>query len=221
MLAIKKGNIMSFEEYWTGKNIDVDTLWHDFEKGKGYIDKVSHSELYLLRLTFGAHPRNLPLFDHELIYKTIKVTFHDAKAEFLTPEEYNEAVPIFLYRVDRGSGIYEFLAEIKPLLTYVTLFGTILGGYLGYLSKEQSLYQGRLEILTKYFPHAPARDKAEFLRTRLPWRREDILSKLTGEGYLEKMEISKNPVTGKNYPEKEETIDVVKALQSEKSENNG
>lgn len=30
---------MPFEEYWIGKNVDLDTLWSDFQQGGGYIEK--------------------------------------------------------------------------------------------------------------------------------------------------------------------------------------
>jgi hypothetical protein len=48
----------------------------------------------LLRLTFAEHPQRLPLFDFEVLFKTVKGTFHDVKAECLTREEYDRAAPI-------------------------------------------------------------------------------------------------------------------------------
>jgi hypothetical protein len=114
---------MSEREYWTGKGLDLDALWDDFERGRPYEDKVSHAQLHILRLTFSEHPAHLPLFDHELIYKTVKGTFHDVKEQCLTPAQYNQAAPIFLYRILRGSGIFEFLGELQPLLTWVCALG--------------------------------------------------------------------------------------------------
>ncbi len=90
---------MSVEQYWMGKGLDLDGLWRDFDEGSPYIRKISPTALYVLRLTFADHPPHLPLFDHEVIFKTVKGTFHDVKAECLSPAAYDEAAPIFLYRV--------------------------------------------------------------------------------------------------------------------------
>ena len=106
---------MSAEQYWMGKGLDLDRLWLDFDNGSGYERKVAASPLHLLRLTFTEHPVHLPLFDHEVVYKTVKGTFHDVKSECLHPEAYDAAAPIFLHRVERGSGVFEFLEVIsKP-----------------------------------------------------------------------------------------------------------
>jgi hypothetical protein len=59
---------VSVEQYWMGKDIDLDQLWKDFDGGSGYGQKVTVSPLHLLRLTFGDHPPHLPLFDHEVIF---------------------------------------------------------------------------------------------------------------------------------------------------------
>jgi hypothetical protein len=75
---------MSVEQYWMGKGLDLDGLWRDFDNGSGYMQKVAASPLHLLRLTFADHPSRLPLFDLEVVFKTVKGTFHDVKAECLT-----------------------------------------------------------------------------------------------------------------------------------------
>ena len=212
---------MPFEEYWIGKNVDLDTLWGDYERGTGYIEKVSQSEVYLLRLTFGGHPKYLPLFDHELIYKTVKATFHDVKQLCLTPADYDKAAPIFLYRVDRGSGIYEFLAELTPLLPFVATLGTAVMGYLGYLMKEQDLLEKKIAFLQTRFPQAPTNYVKNYIGAHTPWRRKAIVNQLIEKGYLERIEVSKKPVTGKTDPEKEETIDILKTLESNNRENDG
>lgn len=114
---------MSVEQYWMGKGLDLDSLWDDFDNGSPYVQKVVASRLYLLRLTFENHPSHLPLFDLEVLFKTVKGTFHDVKAECLTREAYERAAPIFLHRVDRGSGVFEFLAQFDPLMTWVVALG--------------------------------------------------------------------------------------------------
>jgi hypothetical protein len=114
---------MSVQQYWMGKDIDLESLWQDFDAGSGYVSKVATSPLHLLRLTFGQHPICLPLFDHEVVFKTVKGTFHDVKAECFTTEAYNASAPIFLHRVERGSGIFEFLGEFDPVMTWVVALG--------------------------------------------------------------------------------------------------
>jgi len=92
---------MSIEHYWMGKDLDLEGLWQDFDSGSGYVQKVASSRLHLLRLTFNDHPERLPLFDLEVVFKTVKGTYHDVKAECLSPQAYDRAAPIFLHRVDR------------------------------------------------------------------------------------------------------------------------
>jgi hypothetical protein len=193
----------------------------DFQHGGGYIEKVSQSEVHLLRLTFGGHPRHLPLFDHELIYKTVKATFHDVKEVCLTPADYDEAAPIFLYRVDRGSGIYEFLAELKPLIPFVAMLGTAVMGYLGFLIKEQDLLEKKIGFLQTKFHQVPKSYVKQYIGAHTPWRRKAIVQQLIEKGYLKGIEVSEKPVTGKPHPEKEETIDVVKTLESKLDEDDG
>ena len=86
---------MSVEQYWMGKGLDLNSLWHDFDNGSDYMQKVAASQLYLLRLTFANHPPHLPLFDHEVVFKTVKGTFHDVKAECLTPKAFARWPPFF------------------------------------------------------------------------------------------------------------------------------
>jgi hypothetical protein len=69
-----------FDECWIGKGVDYRELWNDFEDGSGYIEKFQTREVHLFQLEFERHPANLPLFDHEAIYKTIKGCFHDSQA---------------------------------------------------------------------------------------------------------------------------------------------
>jgi hypothetical protein len=75
---------MPYEQYWIGRHVDLDQLWRDYDDGDGYIAKVKSTRLHLLRLTFSGHPAHLPLFDHEAIYKTVKGSFHDIKAECMS-----------------------------------------------------------------------------------------------------------------------------------------
>ena len=130
---------MSIEQYWMGKGLDLDGLWQDFDNGVGYMEKVATSQLHLLRLTFADHPLHLPLFDFEVVFKTIKGTFHDVKVECLTHEAYAQAAPIFLHRLDRGSGVFEFLAQFDPLITWIVALGAAAKWYRQSFAAGQEL----------------------------------------------------------------------------------
>jgi len=203
---------MSIEEYWMGKGLDLEGLWNDFDAGQGYVRKVSNSELHLLRLTFANHPPHLPLFDHEAIYKTVKGTFHDVKAECMTPEAYDRAAPIFLHRVDRGSGIFEFLAQFDPLMTWVVGIGAALLWYRKILAQDEEFDEKRLKFIRDTFPHASDRDVAAYLKAWTTFGRRRILHRLVEQG-LHRIEVSKNPVTAKQPQQSQELVDVVKLLE--------
>jgi hypothetical protein len=207
---------MSVEEFWIGKNLDLDGLWDDFAQGSGYVAKFTKAtQVYMLRLTFEEHPKSLPLFDHELICKVIKGTFHDVKATCLTPRAYTEACPIFLYRVDRGSGIYEFLAELTPLVPYVATLGAAIAWYGGVALKEQELLEKRLNFLLSRFPTAPDAYIERYIGAWTPWGREHIVRRLIREGHLCRIEVSKKPITAEVPTERLEMIDITKIVTSE------
>ncbi|HMP77496.1 MAG TPA: hypothetical protein PKE12_14460 [Kiritimatiellia bacterium] len=185
---------MTFEEYWMGKGIDLDALWDNYESGQGYVHKVSESELHLLRLTFSSPPSNIPLFDHELIYKTVKGTFHDVKKECFSKERYNHAAPIFLRKVDRGSGIFEFLGQFDPVLTWVA---AISGGMLLYrklLSADQDYDDKRLGFLLKHFPQTSQEEIGAYMKAWTTFGRRKVMQRLIAHG-LQKVEVSTSPVT--------------------------
>jgi len=90
---------MSVEKYWMGKNIDFQELLDDYHRGLEYIEKVNKTESSLLKINFNIPEINQPVFAHELIYKTIKGSFHDFKSYCLDQSEYNKSTPIFLYEI--------------------------------------------------------------------------------------------------------------------------
>ncbi|MFH1998545.1 MAG: hypothetical protein ABIK28_02640, partial [Planctomycetota bacterium] len=165
---------MSTAQYWMGKDIDCDGIWQDFDEGGGYIEKVSTSSLYLLRLTFDSPEMRLPLFNHEVIYKTVKSTFHDVKSECYSESKYNSLAPIFLHGVRRGSGIYEFLAQLDPMLTWITALGAAALGYRTLLAKDQQLDEDRLVFLRKEFPQASIEDKLAYMKAWTTFGRRRI-----------------------------------------------
>ncbi len=185
---------MSVEQYWMGKGIDLDAIWRDFDDGRDYIDKVSNSELYLLRLTFDSPLARLPLFDHEAIYKTVKGTFHDVKLECFPQRKYDSSAPIFLHGVRRGSGIHEFLGQLDPILTWVTALGAAALGYRELLAKDQQFDEDRLIFIRKEFPKASTEDKLAYMKAWTTFGRRKVLHRLIQQG-LTRVEVSKEPVT--------------------------
>jgi hypothetical protein len=118
---------MDFHQFWIGKDINLDELWQHYDNGTGYITKYHDSKFYLLRLSFDNFPPDLPLFNFEIVSKTIKSVFQDVKYECLSEWEYEREAPLYFYQVDRGSGIWELLATQSPLLLFVIALST--GGY--------------------------------------------------------------------------------------------
>ncbi len=183
----------SFEQYWIGKGIDLDGVWDDFDNGQGYIQKVDSSELHLLRLSFDTPQLRSPLFSHEAILKTIKGTFHDVKFECYSQQKYDEMAPIFLYRVNRGSGIYEFLAQIDPSITWVAALGGAAIAYRTMLAKDQEFDEKKLNFIKTNFPNASPEDTAAYVKAWTTFSRRRVLQRLL-EQKLAKVEISESPV---------------------------
>lgn len=180
---------MSVAEYWTGRDLDIEALWKDFDGGRDYEVKVSEAKLALLRLTFSGHPMHLPLFDHEVISKTIKGTFHDVKRECFSTTTYNKLVPMFIYRIDRGSGIFEFLAELQPVVTLVVALGAASMWYRSALTQDQDLDEKRLNFLRDHFPGATAEDTSAYIKAWSTFGRRRVLHRLLALG-LHRVEVS-------------------------------
>lgn len=190
---------MSVEQYWMGKGLNLDVLWRDFDSGSGYMQKVSVSQLHLLRLTFAGHPIHLPLFDHEVVFKTVKGTFHDVKSECLTQQAYDDAAPIFLHRVDRGSGVFEFLAQLDPLMTWVVALGAAAMWYRTSLAADQELDEKRLAFIRKEFPTASLSDVQAYMKAWTTFSRRRVLERLIGQN-LQRVEVSKTPYSPPALP---------------------
>ncbi len=184
---------MSLEQYWMGKNLNLDDLWQDFYKGTTYIEKVASSDLYLLRLTFSGHPKHLPLFDHEVLFKTVKGTFHDVKEECFSAKAYDEAAPIFLHRIERGSGIFEFLAQFDPLMTWVVALAAAATWYRKSFADDQEIDEKCLAFIRREFPNADASDTRAYLKAWTTFGRRHVLHRLIGQG-LDRVEVSKVPL---------------------------
>jgi hypothetical protein len=138
---------MDVLEYWIGRGVDYRAIWNAYDEGSsGYIDKYFSSDVYLLRLEFGWPPYDKPLFNHEAVYKTLKGYFHDLKYACLPREIYDTAGPLYLYKIDRGSGVWNFLAGLRELL----LFGTTLSDEK-VIGEQLSNVQKKLDILKEHF----------------------------------------------------------------------
>ena len=207
---------MSLEYYWMGKDLDLDSLWHDFDSGSGYIRKVAASPLHLLRLTFEDHPPQLPLFDFEVLFKTVKGTFHDVKAECLTPEAYDRAAPIFLHRVDRGSGVFEFLAQFDPLMTWVVALGGAAMWYRKALTVDQEMDEKRLDFIRTNLPNASISDVQAYMRAYTTFGRRRVLWRLIDQ-HLIHVEVSSTP---HNPPESPTMVDMKAVVSLRKADAN-
>ena len=211
---------MPFEEYWIGKGLPLDDLWRDFDSGTEYIRKFKSIDPYVLRLTFENHPLASPLFDHfdhEILYKTVKGTFHDVKQECLSRNAYEEAAPIFLYRVERGSGIFEFLGEFDPILTYVTALGAAMMYYRIAIQKDQDFDEKKWKFIRTNFPRASDTDIQAYMKAWTTWGRRRILQRLIEQG-LHRIEVSKDSFKGDKSSSEVEMVDITKLLEKESEE---
>jgi hypothetical protein len=183
---------MSVEEYWIGRGVDYQAVWRSYEDGLGYISKFGGMRVHALRIELARFPRDLPLFNHEAVYKTIKGYFHDLKQQCLSPEEYDVAGPLFLYSVERASGIWTFLGELPQLLLLGTTLadGKVMGQSLENLDTK-------LSILRKHFDPAAVRTDAfkAFIRAKTPRELRFAVGRLIDQGML-KLSISVQPFDG-------------------------
>jgi hypothetical protein len=131
------------------------------------------------------------LFDHEVLFKTVKGTFHDVKAECLTPKAYDESVPIFLYRVDRGSGVFEFLAQFDPLMTWIVALGAAAMWYRKAVAADQKFDDDRLAFLRKNFPNIDTSETRAYMKAWTTWGRRRVLERLIDQD-LQRVEMSKS-----------------------------
>jgi hypothetical protein len=184
---------MSVKTYWKGEGIQLNRLWRDFDDGSAYVEKVATSRLHVLRLTFAEHPPELPLFDFEVVFKTVKGSFHDVKRRCLPPEQYFQSAPIFLHRVDRGSGIFEFLAEFDPLMTWIVALAAAAHWYRSQLSADQKSDETRFEFIKRNFPNASPDDVLAYMKAWTTFGRRRVLHRLIGQRLI-RVEVSAEPL---------------------------
>ena len=159
-------------------------------------------------------PHNLPLFNLEVVPKTFKAYFHELKMLSLNQSEYNEAGPLFVYEINRGSSIWSFWGGLRHLV----LFGTTLADeqlknlLLDNKSKELEILDKKIDILEKHFSFAvEKRDFQQFMQAQKPDELKMAVNKLLESGVV-KVEISKKPFQGDINDTKGSLIDVKKKL---------
>jgi hypothetical protein len=190
---------MNMYEYWIGRDIDYMSIWQAYEEGGAYIDKFLSMRVHILRLELTQFSSDLPLFNHEAVHKTIKGFFHDLKRHGLSKEEYLATGPLFLYSVDRGTGIWNFLGELEPLLALaITLIeGKIRNKILVNSSKTR-------QILYENFRGVNPKDIERIMRANSRKDLQFALSKLASQR-IQGVKVSKAPFEG-NFGAAEKTL---------------
>jgi hypothetical protein len=197
---------MNTEEYWIGEGVDYDALWASYHGGLAYIDKLKTMRVHLLRIEFERYPDALPLFNHEVISKTLKGYFHDMKKACLSPAEYNVAGPLFLYSVERGSSKWDFLGELRQLLMLGTTLADekVMGERLDNLDK-------RLSILRRHFGSVLTREALQaFMDAKTPRQLDRAVHHLIEEGICS-VQVSRAPFAG-DIEDTEQTLLELKGL---------
>jgi hypothetical protein len=194
-------------EYWIGKDVDYRSVWQAYEDGLGYIEKFRTMRVHLLQIELTQFPSHLALFNHEVVYKTIKGYFHDFKLYCLSNKDYSYAGPLFLYSVDRGSGIWNFLGEAHLILAFALSLAT--GKVLG---QELDNVEKKLQLLQKYFPSEvdPAVVQ-NFMHARTPRALEQAVNKLVAQG-IQRVAVSQRPFRGDFHDTASSLVDIKQTI---------
>lgn len=196
-------------EYWIGQDVDYDRLWDAYDQGKGYIDKYHSMSVHLIRIKFKQQPSDLPLFNFEAVFKTIKGYFHDLKSLCLSENEYMTAGPLFIYSVERGSGFWTFLGELRQLL----LLGTTMADEKVIGQKIENM-EKRIDFLQKHFGDAVQPDDFKmFMKARTPRQLEKAVQRLFEQG-IESVEVSREPFLGDTKKVESTLVDIKGLLDS-------
>lgn len=203
-----------FYEYWIGKDVNLKKYWDAYKSGQGYMSKFSDMECHVIEITFDYPPKELPLFNLEPVYKTLKSYYHEIKRDILSKEEYNSAGPLFVYEINRGSGIWTFLGELW--------YGLVLGTSLTEEKiKGQQLdnLDRKLRMLKEYFGEENVRPELfdVFMRANTPIETQEALQNLFQEK-IKTIRISKHPFTGEIEENRVEMIDIKVLLTQRDSE---
>ena len=201
-------------EYWIGKNIQYADVWESYEKGRDYIAKYESMKVHLFQITFEQQPKELPLFNFEAVYKTLKGCFHDLKLYCFDQQTYNESGPLFIYSVERGSGIWEFVGELRQIV----FFGSTLSDQK-LMGETISNIDRKISLLQKYFGTSiKPEDYYKFMKAKTPRQVEKAFEKLF-EQNIQSIKISQIPFTG-NMEEAKASLIELKPLLNAADEDN-
>lgn len=192
--------------YWIGKDTDYDSVWSDFENGRQYEQKFRTMRVHLIRITLNEPARNLPLFNFEAVFKTIKGYYHDLKEICLTESEYNSAGPLFVYAVNRGSGIWDFLGELRQLI----MLGTTLADEKAVGQKLENMDK-KIEFLKKHFGEVVSEDFQKFMSASSSRKLQKAVDKLVEQG-IKSIQISGQPFEGDIEKTEDSLIDIKELL---------
>ncbi len=182
----------NFYEYWIGKDINLSEIWNSFEEGQGYINKYNTMNVHLFQLTFNQPNSALPLFSHEVVFKTIKAYFHELKYKCFSQIDYDNSGPLFLYQVSRGSSKYEWIGELRQLL----LMGTTLSDQK-IIGQQIDNYDKKIEFLKKHFDinSIKKEDFIGFMNAETSPQMKEAINKLFSMG-INSIKISEKPFVG-------------------------
>ena len=198
-----------FYEFWIGKDINLKKYWNAYNEGQGYQQKFTSMKCHVLEITFEKTLKELPLYNLEPIYKTTKAYYHDLKKDCLTEQEYDSAGPLFIYEINRGSGIWTWLGE----LYYVLLLGTTLteekikGQRIDNMEKK-------LKILKEYFGDSNVRPELfqAFMQADTPDEMERAMQHLFQER-IQSIKISRSPIITSIEDARKDMIDIGEVLK--------
>lgn len=200
---------MDLYEYWIGRNVNYEEYWTSYLSGDGYKEKFKSMKTHAIEIQFKNYSNETPLFNFEVIYKTLKGYFHDLKRYCLTTEEYNNAGPLFIYEVNRGSGVWTLLGQLPYLLVYGTSLVNekVIGQRLDNLQKK-------LEILEHHFGDGvrPELYKS-FMNAKTPNEIEFALGRLFEEK-IKDVRISKKSFNGNINESRDSMISLIEAIDN-------
>lgn len=198
-----------FYDFWIGENSDLSKYWTAYKEGNVYKRKFSTMNCHAIEITFEQALKDLPLYNLEPIYKTLKAYYHELKLDLLSADEYNSAGPLFIYEINRGSGIWTFLGE----LWYLLVLGTTLSEEKIKGQRIENM-ERKLRILRDYFGDSSVRPELfqAFMQADTPADMEQAMQNLFEERIIA-IRISKSPIITSVEDARREMIDIRTVLK--------
>ena len=198
---------MDLYEYWIGQNVNYQEYWNSYLSGDGYKAKFRSMRTYAIEIQFENYQADSPLFNFEVVYKTLKGYFHDLKRYCLSADEYNSAGPLFIYEVNRGSGVWTLLGQLPYLLVYGTSLVNekVIGQRLDNLQKK-------LDILKQHFGDEVRPDLYQsFMNAQTPNEIKIAVNKLFEEK-IKDIRISRKPFSGDIKESRDSMISLIEII---------